>query len=599
MKKQYIILPLVCILLSACSDFLDREPITAPNNETFLSSEEQVRDYINGLYTTLPSLAKFGMGVRGEEKNSDNILAEKYDRRLNGEYQAFDGATEWQNGYKYLRNVNYFFHYYIVPESQETPEIISLKGEAYFFRAYWHFYLLTRFGNIPLMNDFWDENATVAGLQIPPSSRTDVAKYILEDLNTAKSMLKTRDQHAGLRISKEAAMILAMRVALYEGTWEKYHAGTDFAKENNSEYFFGQVMAWGDELFQMGLSLNTVSTDAEAKSGADAFAHLFNSKDLSKISEVVFWKKYSNDEGVFHALSGLLSAGVVDENGPAGVSKSLVDNYLNMDGTFIDPNNVKFKDFNETFKNRDPRLTETVMNSGAKFKSAKSKAKPMLVEAYSEAKKDMINPPYLKGDGQGRNVTGFHIRLGIDSTYMEGNGETALALIRYSEALLSYAEAAEELGKCTDEVLEKTLKPLRERVGVAYVKPAVVDPNFPDFGYSLTPNMQEIRRERRSELALQGFRLDDLMRWKADKLIRNQRGRGAYLGADGVLYQSFAPDDKETIDKVLVDQNGWMDPLKQYLPNGYQFNAERDFLLPIPPDELQLNKQLKQNPGGW
>lgn len=599
MKKQYILWVLVGVLLSACSDFLDREPITAPNNETFLSSEDQVRDYINGLYLTLPSLGKFGMGVRGEEKNSDNLLAEKYDRRLNGEFQAFDGSTEWQNGYKYLRNVNYFFHYYLVPESQETPEIKSLKGEAHFFRAYWHFYLLTRFGNIPLMDDFWDENATVEGLQIAPSSRTEVAKFILEDLNAAKNLLKTRDQYSGLRVSKEAAMILAMRVALYEGTWEKYHAGTDFAKEDNSTYFFGEVMTLGDELFEMGLTLNTVDKDAEAKSGADAFARLFNSKDLSKIPEAVLWKVYSKDVGVFHALPGLLSAGVVDENGPAGVSKSLVDNYLNLDGTFINPADAKFRDFNETFKNRDPRLTETVMSSGAKFKSAKSKAKPMWVEAYSDAKKDVINPPYLKGDGQGRNVTGFHIRLGIDSTYIEGDGETALALIRYSEALLSYAEAAEELGKCTDQVLEKTLKPLRERVGVTYVKPAVIDPNFPDFGYSLTPNMQEIRRERRSELALQGFRLDDLMRWKADKLIRNQRGRGAYLGHDGVLYQSFAPDDREIIDKVLVDQNGWMDPLKQYLPNGYQFDAERDYLLPVPPDELQLNKKLEQNPGNW
>lgn len=67
--------------------------------------------------------------------------------------------------------VNYFFHYYAVSEVDETDEVLSLRGEAYFFRAYWHFYLLTRFGNIPIMDDFWDGNATLGGLQIPVTKR--------------------------------------------------------------------------------------------------------------------------------------------------------------------------------------------------------------------------------------------------------------------------------------------------------------------------------------------------------------------------------------------------------------------------------------------
>ena len=98
-----------------------------------------------------------------------------------------------------------------------------MKGEAYFFRAYWHFYLLTRFGSIPVMDSFWDRNATVGGLQIPPRDRSAVAQFILDDLNTAKELLHPRSQYKGLRVCKEAAIIMAMRVALYEGTWEKYH----------------------------------------------------------------------------------------------------------------------------------------------------------------------------------------------------------------------------------------------------------------------------------------------------------------------------------------------------------------------------------------
>lgn len=81
-------------------------------------------------------------------------MAEKYDKRLNGENNQFSGATDWEKGYQNLRNVNYFFYHYEVPENLETDEVLSLRGEAYFLRAYWHFYLLTRFGDIPIMDDF-------------------------------------------------------------------------------------------------------------------------------------------------------------------------------------------------------------------------------------------------------------------------------------------------------------------------------------------------------------------------------------------------------------------------------------------------------------
>lgn len=103
MKKAYLYIALLMganMLLSSCSDFLDREPITAPNNESFLSGESQVRGYINGLYTALPSLQKFGMGVRGEDKNSDNILSEIYNKRLNGEETVFSSSQAWEQDIK-------------------------------------------------------------------------------------------------------------------------------------------------------------------------------------------------------------------------------------------------------------------------------------------------------------------------------------------------------------------------------------------------------------------------------------------------------------------------------------------------------------------
>ena len=576
---------------SSCSDFLDREPITKPEAGNFLTGAIQVENYINGLYMTLPSFSKFGLGVRSEEKNSDNIIAEKYDARLHGQNNQFSGASDWQTGYQNLRKVNYFFHNYKVPEAQENEDVLSLKGEAYFLRAYWHFDLLKKFGSIPVMDAFWDENATTAGLQIPAKTRNEVARFILSDLVEAKNLLHSRGKYSGIRINKEAAMVLAMNVALYEGTWEKYHSSDDFASSTNeSNYFLGEVIDWGNELFGCGIDLYKTGQNP-----GDAFAALFNSKDLSGMGEVLLWRKYSSDEGVFHDVNGNLKAGVVDSEGAAGITQSLVDNYLNADGTFIDPTNEKFKDFKETFEGRDPRLIQTVMNEGAKFASATT-ATPMHLEEYTDEKKNTISPPKLAGDGNTRSLTGYHIRLGIDTTFVSGNGETALPIIRYAEGLLAYAEAAAELEMWSDDIANKTLKALRERAGVKYLAPAK-DANFTDFGYTLTPVLQEIRRERRSELALQGFRLDDLMRWKADKLIVGKRGKGAYVGDESILFKSYSPDNQKRIrERLTLDDNKWADPMAGTLPSGYQFHADRDYLLPIPPSELELNKKLKQTP---
>lgn len=610
MKKLYLSLILlagISSLITSCSDFLDRDPLTQPSNVTFLSGEDQVRNYINGLYIALPSFSTYGMGVRGEEKNSDNILAEVYDRRMNGEYtrSEADAYTIWQTGYQNLRDVNYFFAYYLISAAEETEDILSLKGEVYFLRAFWHYYLLRNFGSIPVMDAFWDTNATIEGLQIPQKDRGDVAQFILDDLETAVTLLHPRSKYSGLRISKEAAMMLAMDVALYEGTWEKYHKSDDFAAETDrSEYFLDKVLEWGDLLFDQGLTLNTKENDPfGCVEPGDAYAHLFNQKDFSNVPEAVFWRKYSVADGVFHSVTSNLASGMTDNEGAAGVSKELVDTFLGSDGMPINPTDEKYKDFNEMFKNRDPRLTEVVMSSGKQFKSLSKGSRPLLVKEYvvGEDGKATNNPPALlntSGSGNNRNITGFHIALGVDTTYVEGqNWDTGLILFRYATALLDYAEAAEELGRCDDVVLEKTLKPLRLRAGVTYVKPSSIDPNFTDYG-SLTANMQEIRRERRVELALQGYRLDDLMRWKAtERVMKNKRGKGAYLGKDGILYKSFSKIQQEDLDKLPVDVNGWLDPLVSYLPNGYQFNSERDYLLPKSPDELELNKQLEQNPG--
>ena len=602
MKIKSMIISAAALVIAGCSGFLNQLPLDSPSSDTFLSSESQVLSYVNGLYAALPSLGQYGCGVRSVEKNSDNIISEKYDPRINGELTAFGGESDWSAAYQNLRDINFFFHYYQVPQEAENDDLRSLCAEVHFLRAWWHFTLLKKFGNVPVMDGFWDGNATLEGLQIPATPRKDVALFILEDLEKAADGLHGRNRHSGLRICREAALAMAMNVALYEGSWEKYHAAGIFAAEDaDPGLFFRKVLEYGDALFEImpvSEGLNTVANDPfGALDGGDAYAHLFNQKDLSAVPEALFWKKYDLSQGLQHSLTVLLGAGVVDNEAAAGISKSLVDSYLYADGSFIDPDDRAFKDFNETFNGRDLRLRETVMSTGRKFRSS-TISRPMKVDVYDP--QGNVNPPRLGGDGNTRNLTGYHTALGVDTTYVSSSfWDTGLVIIRYPEALLAYAEAAEELGVCTDEILNITIRPLRERAGTAWKVPEK-DPAFPDHGYPLSPNMQEIRRERRCELALQGFRLDDILRWKGHRLLEGQRGRGAYLGEDGILYRSFNMDDpqvRETIGMIPVDEEGWIDPLRDKLPSGYGFVPDRDYLMPVPPEDVNLNKELDQNPG--
>lgn len=595
---RYIAVAALALTITSCEDFLDRAPITEPNSEDFLSGESQVRSFIDGLYLGLPIYGTYGMGVISEEANCDNIIATTYDLRLNGEASIFDGESEWSAAYQNLRDVNYFFEYYCIPEAEVTDNVTSMIGEAYFFRAYWHFELLKNFGEVPLMDGFWDSNATIEGLQIPQSSRSDVARFILNDLESAIEMLYPRSQYLGLRICKEAAMVFAMRVALFEGSWEKYHSATEFSKEDNSVEFFDKVVELGDELFTYGITLNSKSDNSQ---GA-GFGELFNSVDLTNVEEALFWKKYSVDGGLSHYLLASLSSGMTTSASAAGITSSLVNNYLNADGTPIDPTDDKFKDFNQTFEGRDGRLLQTVMHTGAAFKTNPTTGEKIVMNVKERVGDDQIDSdilsPYLNGGGNQQNITGYHTRLCIDESYTSGNSETALNYIRYAEALLAYAEAKEELGECTDAVLAKTLKPLRERAGVDYIAPTT-DPAAPDYGYSVSANLQEIRRERRSELALQGFRLHDILRWRAHSLIVGHRWRGAYIGEDGVLYKSYKTEDatvESALKLISVDANGFMDPLSTALPSGFAFKSNRDYLMAIPVTDINLNKELNQNP---
>ena len=305
---------------------------------------------------------------------------------------------------------------------------------------------------------------------------------------------------------------------------------------------------------------------------------LFNQINLSTNPEILLWRSYSAAQG--DAFTNQLW------NWPhgSGYTQDMVRSYLCKDGLPIalSPLYKGENDIRDVISNRDPRLVQSIMNPGD----------PILINLKNDTTKYSL--PTL--GGAQNNPTGYESqkfrRTQLDPSTGNPSGELAYIIFRYAEALMIYAEARAELGLLTQGDLDLTINKLRSRVGMPPMTLASipVDPNWPDYGYSLSNVLQEIRRERAAELMTEGFRLDDLMRWAAHKLFAGKRPKGAYYSAEL----------KAAFPNLVVDANNFLDPYKTALsgPNGgWGFNPAKNYLMPIPTNELTLNTALKQNPG--
>ena len=155
-----------------------------------------------------------------------------------------------------------------------------------------------------------------------------------------------------------------------------------------------------------------------------------------------------------------------------------------------------------------------------------------------------------------------------------------------------YAEAKAELGEFTQADADMSINKLRARVGMPKMAVPIpfTDKDWIDYGTPISPELQEIRRERVVELFAEGFRFNDLMRWRAHKIfIKMGRPTGAYITPEDGIATRFTP---------VVNAQGYLDLFKNRLKTGaYGFKEGRDYLLPLPLDQLKLNKNLLQNPG--
>lgn len=597
MKKHVYILVLtlsLAVLASCKDDFLERAPLTSLGDVNYWKSENDLKIYINNFYNLdalLPSHPWWlSQGPYGEDAvmGSDIYCPMDYNRRMNGETVLPSSGGGWTaSDWSVLRNINYFMdHYHLV--NAPWDHVKQYVGEALFFRSVFYFNKLRAFGDVP-----WASTTVALDSDLLFSGRTPrnaVADSVLHDLDLAIEYLPVRGNGSWTgRITREAALALQARIALYEGTWEIYHrlkntpfavAGSDGTKFiRKAEEAAGTLIAMSETNGYP--ALDNVNIE-------NGYWLLFNQKDYSNHKEVLLWRKYSNTEGVYHRWIAYTSNG-----GSYGITKSMIDAYLCTDGKpiAVSPLYQGDRDLKTVVVNRDPRLNQTIQVDDGKH----------LIWDNPEL---LFTTPTFEGLVDQRCATGYQLYKGHTADYAERlNGFTSTSgqiYFRYAESLLIYAEAKAVMGTITQADVDKTVNALRLRVGMnnalLKIDDITADPNWEFNGIS--PILQEIRRERKVELACEGFRVDDVFRWAAaDELIVGKKPLGA-IRRQWENYPGTSSSFLAAVKTLPVNNKGYIEPYANSLGNsGYRFRPDRDYLLPVPTTELALNPALTQNPG--
>lgn len=570
--KRYNLLSLVLLLLvlSGCDkNFLDRIPLDTITSPDYFKSPNDLRAYVNQFYgvTFFPRLNN-----HGGDFGTDNEIAQAPDIRLQGTRTVL---TSGSIGFGNVRSINYFFENYKKIEAYANiKDYQQYLGEAYFFRALIYYSLLQTYGAIQVIYDV--PGTSSPELYNPRDARNVVADHVITSLDSAAIYLGTDKTRGSGRVNKWMALLVQSRVALYEGTWEKYHANTPFGVPGNDpkKYFEKSVEA-AKKVMDSGL-YNVYATNNPSSD----YKNLFSLMDYADNPEVMFWREYDNN------LTRGELAFVNDRNirletpSGNGITKALADAYLCTDGNPITGNPLfsGYSNLTNEIKNRDPRFHQTVATPADVWKIFNDGTRQTWKDAYDR----------LNSTADFNAPTGYIIQKGYNPNmvyHVQQYELTPAIHYRYAEVLLNYAEAKAELGTLTQSDIDISIKKLRDRVGMPnlIMKDITIDPNW-DFP-NLSPIINEIRRERRVELALEGFRWNDIARWAAGReLIVGKRPKG------------FLASQIKT-NPFPVDSEGFLDPYAKALPIGYGFKTDRDYLTSIPISEIVLNPKLTQNPG--
>ena len=560
----------------SCEDMLDYQPKDRLSPDIYFKTETDCELWTNNYYTVFPSAE----GIYSEPY--DVIVRDVLADEISGVRKPMptDGNWNWEK----LREMNFF----LSRASQIEDESVRLEYEGLtrFFRAYFYFEKVKRYGDVPWVDRPLgsDEEELYKGRD----SRELVMEKVMEDVDFAIANLpEVQDVY---RVTRWTARALKSRIALFEGTFRKYH-GLDGYEE------FLQACVNASEPFLTGpYSIYT--------SGSTPYQDLFTSQNAIE-TEIILARAYTSAiSGMTHDVNGHLTGATM---GRPGMTRNVVNMYLMRDGSrYTDQENYAIKTFVEECKNRDLRMAQTLRTPGYKRIGGSKELAPDL----------------------SRSTTGYQLIKYLTEEKYDANKASTndMPLFRLAEVLLNYAEAKAELGTLKQADLDNTIRPLRVRAGLPDLDMEEANANpdpylsSPETGYANVTGdnkgvILEIRRERTLETPMEGLRYWDIMRWKEGKRFEKPieglyfPGTGEYdLDGNGsvdvCIYDTEkAPGNSADVlylklGSDIVLSGGTSGNVLAHSTQQRTWNEERDYLYPIPTDDRVLTQgAISQNPG--
>lgn len=590
MKKLLYFLALIPFALGCKKQLVNgnnQQPFDRLSPTTVFNSENDLQLYVNSFYNILPTADAITHGDAMSDYAARNVPPSYL---IPGAYSS-QTAGGWTWGS--LRNINYFLTN--APQAAKKAgirdEVINnYIGIARFFRAWFYFDKIKTFGDVPWYNKPLDPSDSV-DLYKARDPRTIIMDSVLADLNYATDNINDAKDNTCSQITKWVALAFKSRVCLFEGTFRKYHV--ELNMQSTANKWLQEAASAAEEVMQSGkytlhldgsnpsLAYRELFIDESGRPPADETILAYNCSSALTIFADANWWYTSPTYGIRLSFT-----------------KPFINTYLNRDGTdFTDKPGYDTIPFWDEVKNRDLRLQQTIRMGNYK-RSDGSPAPP-----------DFSYTP-----------TGYQpIKFTLDSKAFDGDNinDNSIPIIRYAEVLLNDAEAKAELGTFTPSDWDVTIRLLRKRAGLTDTDmPTTADPYlqktyFPDIS---DPVLLEIRRERGIELALEGFRFDDLLRWKKGNLLEMPY-KGMYVPAMDTLYD-LNEDGKPDVSFVAtIPANKLAGVVYVKVDNSaiklsegtkgsllWQSNQTKEwddykYYYPIPFNEIVLNPELNQNPG--
>lgn len=547
---------------------LDLEPKDQIADDNYWQTPTDFKLFANQFYGWTRDFGNSIYDGPHSDKRSD-LIVDKGEVNLfsHGTNTVPNSDSNYGSAYGHIRRTNILLQN---AESYANPaDIAQFKGEALFFRAYSYFELLQLYGDAILVTTPID--VTGGELKAERNDRSEVADFIINDLQEAADLLPATANVESGRVGREGALGMLSRVALYEGTWQKFRENEARGKE-----LLGIAVHAAKEVIEGG----KFALFAPASLDDAAQKYLFiledvksNPAGITKSANTEYILARRHDETLSPIGKNITKECLANTQ---QIAHKLAAMYLCQDGLPIDksPQFKGYAKMGDEYLNRDNRMANTLCIPGGTYWSNDKPRVNWTGDAADVASASLKN--FSPTSGSGYHNQKWATERKVNSTY-EGYD---YPVIRLAEVMLNFAEALYERdGKISDTDLNKSLNKVRCRVNPKMPKltNSFVEKNGLDF-------RTEIRRERTVELFNEGFRIDDLKRWKTAEVEMPQDVLGVkWRGTEYEQTWSKVTFDKNEDGHLIVETDREWD--------------EKNYLLPLPTDQLQLNPNLKQNPG--